>query len=65
MQELAKAGGRISGTSAAKKFYENLSMVSLQKQAEKLDQICQEMRSIWKNEQHRAEIAELKKELQI
>jgi hypothetical protein len=59
-EELAKAGGRVSGTSAAKQLYEDVSMVSSEKQ-EKLDQILEEMRSIRKNnEESQAEIAELK-----
>jgi hypothetical protein len=59
-EELAKAGGRVSGTSAAKQLYEDISMVSSEKQ-EKLDQIFEEMRTIRKNnEDYQAEIAELR-----
>jgi propanediol dehydratase small subunit len=59
-EELAKAGGRVSGTSAAKQLYEDISMVLSEKQ-ERLDQIFDEMRSIRKsNEEYQAEIAELR-----
>jgi DNA repair exonuclease SbcCD ATPase subunit len=59
-EELARAGGRVSGTSTAKQLYEDISMVSSEKQ-EKLDKIFEEMRSIRKNnEEYQAEIAELK-----
>lgn len=59
-EELAKAGGRVSGTSAAKQLCKELSMVSLEKQ-ERLDQISEELRSIRKNnERDQAEIALLR-----
>jgi hypothetical protein len=62
-EELSQAGGRVSGTSAARQLYEDIGLASSQKQ-EQLDKIFEEMRKIRENnEEYQAEIAELKERI--